>query len=64
VWQVDRVPPDASIPYENKRIVVAGFADSHVERRLVSEMFRPDVNYTGSVTGDTNQCGVLGKDFK
>jgi len=65
VWQVDRVPDFINeVPYKNNRIVIAGFADSHVERRLVSEMFRPDVNFTGSPTGDPNQCGVLGKDFK
>jgi prepilin-type N-terminal cleavage/methylation domain-containing protein len=48
---------------ENKRIVVAGFADSHVERRLVSEMYRRDVNYTG--TNDSfGEYGVHGRDFK
>jgi prepilin-type N-terminal cleavage/methylation domain-containing protein len=48
---------------DNKRIVVAGFADSHVERRLVSDMYRRDVNYTG--TNDTfGEYGVQGRDFK
>lgn len=63
VWQVDRIPPNAEIPYKNNRIVVAGFADSHVERRLVSEMYDQDVNYTGRNT-DPNEAGVLGRDFK
>ncbi|CAN5554164.1 hypothetical protein BH09PLA1_BH09PLA1_18300 [soil metagenome] len=62
VAQIDRVPDFIQDPnYKNDRVVVAGFADSHVERRLVSEMLRPDVNYTGN---GTNEPGVLGKDFK
>jgi prepilin-type N-terminal cleavage/methylation domain-containing protein len=47
----------------NKRIVVAGFADAHVERRLVSEMYRRDVNFTGT-NDDFNEYGVHGRDFK
>jgi prepilin-type N-terminal cleavage/methylation domain-containing protein len=48
---------------QNKRIVVAGFADSHVERRLVSEMFDRDVNWTGRNTSPET-AGVFGRDFK
>jgi prepilin-type N-terminal cleavage/methylation domain-containing protein len=48
---------------ENKRVVVVGFADSHVERRLVNEMYRRDVNYTG--TNDSfGEFGIHGRDFK
>jgi prepilin-type N-terminal cleavage/methylation domain-containing protein len=63
VYQVDRIPPNSPPNYENKRVVIAGFADSHVERRLVSEMLDStgDVNYTGR---GTEEPGVLGKDFK
>jgi prepilin-type N-terminal cleavage/methylation domain-containing protein len=50
---------------QNKRIVIAGFADSHVERRLVDEMYRRDVNYTGTDPSDPfNEYGVHGRDFK
>ena len=61
---VDQVDLNPTGPLnENKRIVVAGFADTHIERRLVSEMYRRDVNYTG--TNDSfGEYGVHGRDFK
>jgi prepilin-type N-terminal cleavage/methylation domain-containing protein len=68
MWQVDRIPPGQGPGYKNNRIVVAGFADSHVERRLVSEMLDAtgDVNYTGREVGpdDGRESGVYGRDFK
>jgi prepilin-type N-terminal cleavage/methylation domain-containing protein len=63
VFQVDKVPSGSED--ENKRIVVVGFADSHVERRIVSEMYRRDINYTGTGDGDQfTEYGVHGRDFK
>lgn len=61
VWQVDRVPPGFGLESDNKRFVCVGFADGHAALRNVNEMYRRDVNYTGS---GTEEPGVLGKDFK
>ena len=55
-----RPPGLGLVESKNKRIVVVGFADGHVASRNVNEMFRRDVNYTGS---GTDEPGVLGRDF-
>lgn len=62
VAQVDKNPVGPED--KNRRIVVAGFADSHVERRYVDEMYRRDVNFTGTDQGSFNEYGVQGRDFK
>jgi prepilin-type N-terminal cleavage/methylation domain-containing protein len=63
--KTDDIAPGQEVPYQYKRIIIAGFADSHVERRLVSEMYRRDVNYTGTDPSDPfNEYGVHGRDFK
>ena len=68
IYQIDRVPPNQGPGYKNDRIVVAGFADSHVERKLVSEMLDAtgDPNWTGRGRGpdDGSEAGVYGRDFK